>query len=140
MEVPPDVVARFGLVEPIADIPALRGHHETRGLHGFHTGQGSSPTAEQIVDNPVHRRGFDEGLQGFPQDRVQQRVRSRLFTFQSRTVASMTFILLLQRIFQIRRVRRIKGFVALLTGTQNVRRFRALSSARVLRESSSWPP
>ena len=25
-----------------------------------------SMTAEQIVDNPVPRRGFDEGLQGFP--------------------------------------------------------------------------
>ena len=30
------------------------------------TGQSYSLTAEQIVDNPVPRRGFDEGPQGFP--------------------------------------------------------------------------
>ena len=87
----------------IADIPALRGPVGTRGLRGFLPGQAYSLTAEQIVDNPFPRRGFDEGLQGFsPQDRVQQRVRSRPFTFQFRTVQ--------QRIFQIRQVRRFKVF------------------------------
>ena len=38
----------------------------TSGLRGFLPRQGYSLTAEQIVDNPVPRRGFDEGLQGFP--------------------------------------------------------------------------
>ena len=81
--------------------------------------QGYSPTAEQIVDNPVPRRGLDEGLQGFSlQDSVQQRVRSRPFTFQFRTVARMTFILRKQRIFQIRRVRRIMLFFAFFRGTK----------------------
>ena len=49
----------------IADIPALRGPVGTRGLRGFLPGQAYSLTAEQIVDNPFPRRGFDEGLQGF---------------------------------------------------------------------------
>ena len=75
----------------------------------------------------------------FPQNRVQQRVRSRPFTFQFRTVAGMTF-LLRERIFQFRRIRQINGFLALFPGTKKVRRSRALISARVRRESSSWPP
>ena len=52
-----DLVARIGFVDPIADIPALRGPV-------FHTGQGCSLTAEQIVANPVPRRGFGGGLLG----------------------------------------------------------------------------
>ena len=50
----------------IADIPALRGPFGTSGLRGFLPGQAYSLTGEQIVDNPVPRRGFDEDLQGFP--------------------------------------------------------------------------
>ena len=97
------------IVEQNVDIPAVGGGGTGGGFRGFLPGQAYSLTAEQIVDNPVPRRGFDEGLQGFPQDRVQQRVRSRSLTFQFRTVAGMTF-LLRQRIFQIRQ---IKGFFAL---------------------------
>ena len=66
VEVSLEVVARLRLIEPIADIPALRGPYGTSGLRGFLPRQGYSLTAEQIVDNPVPRRGFDEGLQGFP--------------------------------------------------------------------------
>ena len=64
VEVPPDVVARLGLVEPIADIPALRGRFGTRGLRGFLPGQSSSPTVEQIVDTPVPGSSGFGGLQG----------------------------------------------------------------------------
>ena len=35
-----------------------------RGLAGFLPGQSYSLNAEQIVDNPVLRRGFDGGLHG----------------------------------------------------------------------------
>ena len=66
VEVSLEVVARLRLLEPIADIPARRCPYGTSGLRGFLPRQGYSLTAEQIVDNPVPRRGFDEGLQGFP--------------------------------------------------------------------------
>ena len=47
-------------------IPAVGGSETGGGLSGFLPGHSYSMTAEQIVDNPVPRRGFDEGLQGFP--------------------------------------------------------------------------
>ena len=53
-------------VEQNVDIPAVGGGGTGAGLPGFLPGQNYSMTAEQIVDNPVPRRGFDEGLQGFP--------------------------------------------------------------------------
>ena len=53
-------------VEQNVDIPAVGGGGTGGGLPGFFPGQNYSMTAEQIVDNPVPRRGFDEGLQGFP--------------------------------------------------------------------------
>ena len=53
-------------VEQNVDIPAVGGSGTGGGLSGFLPGQSYSMTAEQIVDNPVPRRGFDEGLQGFP--------------------------------------------------------------------------
>ena len=53
-------------VEQNVDIPAVGGGGTGGGLSGFLPGQNYSMTAEQIVDNPVPRRGFDEGLQGFP--------------------------------------------------------------------------
>ena len=56
VEVSLDLVARFGFVDPIADIPALRGPYGTSGLRGFLTTQAYSLTAEQIVDTPVPRR------------------------------------------------------------------------------------
>ena len=52
--------------EQSVDIPAVGGSGTGGGLSGFLPGQSYSMTAEQIVDNPVPRRGFDEGLQGFP--------------------------------------------------------------------------
>ena len=99
-------------VEQNVDIPAVGGGGTGGGLPGFLPGQYYFLTAEQIVDNPVPSRGFDEGLQGFPLDRVQQRVLSRSLSFQFRMVAGMTF-LLRQRIFRIRQTRQIKGFFAL---------------------------
>ena len=53
-------------VEQNVDIPAVGVSGTGGGLSGFLPGQSYSMTAEQIVDNPVPRRGFDEGLQGFP--------------------------------------------------------------------------
>ena len=53
-------------VEQNVDIPAVGGGGTGGGLPGFLPGQNYSMTAEQIVDNPVPSRGFDEGLQGFP--------------------------------------------------------------------------
>ena len=65
VEVPPVVVASFRLLQPVADIPALRGPFETRGLRGFLPGH-YSLSAEPIVDNPVPRgRGDHGGHQGF---------------------------------------------------------------------------
>ena len=52
-------------VERNVDIPAVGGSGTGGGLSGFLPGQSYSMTAEQIVDNPVPRRGFDEGFQGF---------------------------------------------------------------------------
>ena len=46
----------------------------------------------------------------FPQERVRQQVQSRPFTFQFRTVAGTSFILLQQRIFKICGTRQIMGF------------------------------
>ena len=83
VEVSLEVVATLRLLEPIADIPALRGRCGTRGLYGFHTGQGFSLTAEQIVDNPVPRRGFDKVFKVFTQNRVLLcLLSSRSLTFQ----------------------------------------------------------
>ena len=53
-------------VEQNVGIPAVGGGGTGAGLPGFLPGQNYSMTSEQIVDNPVPRRGFDEGLQGFP--------------------------------------------------------------------------
>ena len=53
-------------VEQNVDIPAVGVGGTGGGLPGFLPGQNYSMTAEQIVDNPVPSRGFDEGLQGFP--------------------------------------------------------------------------
>ena len=53
-------------VEQNVGIPAVGGGGTGAGLPGFLPGQNYSMTAEQIVDNPVPRRGFDERLQGFP--------------------------------------------------------------------------
>ena len=65
VQVPPVVVARFRLLEPIADIPTLRGPFGTGGLRRFLRGQSSSPTVEQIVDTPVPSSSGFGGLQGF---------------------------------------------------------------------------
>ena len=64
-------------------------------------GQNYSMTAEQIVDNPVPRRGFDEGLQGFPPGQSTAASSEQIVDLEFRMVAGMTF-LLRQRIFQIR--------------------------------------
>ena len=58
------LIDRWFIVQ-IADIPALRGPFGTGGLRGFLPGHAYSLSAEQIVDNPLPRRGFDGGLQGF---------------------------------------------------------------------------
>ena len=47
MEVPPDVVVKFGFIDPIADIPALRGPY---GLQGLLPAQSFSPSVGQVVD------------------------------------------------------------------------------------------
>ena len=65
MEVPPDVVARFRLIEPIADIPALRVCFGTGGLQWFPPSTEFFPSVEQIVDIPVPHRGYPGDLQGF---------------------------------------------------------------------------
>ena len=54
------------IAEQNVDIPVVGVSGAGGGLSGFLPGQSYSFTAEQIVDNPVPRRGFDEGLQGFP--------------------------------------------------------------------------
>ena len=54
------------IAEQNVDIPVVGGSGTGGSLSGFLPGQSYSMTAEQIVDNPVPRRGFDEGLQGFP--------------------------------------------------------------------------
>ena len=51
-------------VEQNVDIPAVGGSGTGGGLSGFLPGQNHSMTAEQIVDNPVPRRGFGEDLHG----------------------------------------------------------------------------
>ena len=53
VEVSLDLVARFGFVDPIADIPALRGPYGTSGLRGFPPGQSSAASSEQTVHIPV---------------------------------------------------------------------------------------
>ena len=86
--------SRQRTVEQNVDIPAVGGSGNwVEGLSGFLPGQSYSMTAEQIVDNPVPRRGFDEGLQGFPPGQSSATSRSRQLTFQFRTVAGMTFLL-----------------------------------------------
>ena len=51
------------IMEQNVDIPAVGGSGTGGGLSGFLPGQ-YSLTAEQIVDNPVPRRGFGGGLHG----------------------------------------------------------------------------
>ena len=54
------------IMEQSVDIPVVdRSSGAGGGLSGFLPGQ-FSPTAEQIVDNPVPRRRSREDLQGFP--------------------------------------------------------------------------
>ena len=72
----------------------------------------------------------------FPQDRVQQRVRSRPLTFQFRTVAGMTF-LLRQRIFQIRQIWQNKGVCRTFPRLKKSAKVTSHSSQRVLRSASS---
>ena len=105
----------------------------------FPVGAGGIRPVEQTVDIPVPSllSGVG-GLQGFSQERVQQRVRSRPFTFQFRTVAGTTFILLQQRIIQIRGTTADRGFFRTFPRYKKVRRSRALSSARVPGSVSSW--
>ena len=139
VEVSLEVVARLRLLEPIADIPALRGPYGTRGLHCFHTGEGYSLTAEQIVDNPVPRRGFDEGLQGFPPE--QSSAASSEQTVHIPVPHGGRHDLSLSAAdFSNSPDTADYGFFRTFPRYKKVRRSCALSCARVPRESSSWPP
>ena len=121
VEVSLDLVAKFGFVDPIADIPALRGPYGTSGLRGFLPRQAYSLTAEQIVDNPVPRRGFDEGLHGFPPE-------------QSSAASSEQTVRI--PVPHGGRHDLSPSAADLFPDTKS----RALISARMPRESSSWPP
>ena len=57
----------FGNVEQNADIPVLPGRVGVGGQQGLRPGQDSTAFGRtDQVEIPVPRRGFDEGLQGFP--------------------------------------------------------------------------
>ena len=100
-------------VEQPVDIP----------VRAFLPGQYSSSSVEQIVDIPVPHHGFCGGFQGFHQDRAHQRVRSRSLTFQFRTVAGTSKILVSHRFLKKLLGKRFKGFLALFPGRKKVRRW-----------------
>ena len=127
-------------VEQNVDIPAVGGSGTGGGLSGFLPGQSYSMTAEQIVDNPVPREVL-EIYKVFPVDRVQLRFRSRFLSFPIQVAAMQIFSRSRapQRLPRILLDKLVKGFFALFPVSKKVRRSRALSSARVPRESSSWP-
>ena len=118
----------------------LRGPFGTGGLRGFLPGQAYSLTAERIVDTPVPRRGFDDGLQGFPPGQSSAASSEQTVHIpvphggqhDLHPPSAADF-------FKSAGYGGSRGF-SCFSLVQKSAKIRALSSARVPRESSSWPP